>query len=198
MGLGAATAGRPKSNVVGQRVFHWVNEQDKSPERWYPTDRQIDKMRENRGTMLILHQHWMRQSGSNGFPHADYRVPRDEKELRRAIARARRCGMSVAVYMRGIEDYGLQARFFETISEEESGRDLCRLARLLLPLLSRTQIPARNRARRPPFFRGRVLPAGQGVFPVSPGRLRSIVRPRWIPDRPSGGIQFWNPGQHRL
>jgi hypothetical protein len=113
MGLGAAAAGRPKSNVVGQRVFHWVNEQDKSPERWYPTDRQIGKMRENYGTMLILHQHWMRQSGSNGFPHADYRVPRDEKGLRRAIDRAHRSGMSAAVYMRGIEDYGLQVRFFE-------------------------------------------------------------------------------------
>ena len=114
MGLGAAAVGRPKSTMVGQRVFHWVNELDKRPERWYPTDRQIDKMRENFGTTLILHQHWMGQGGSNGFPHADYRTPRDGEGLRRTVARTHKNGMRAAVYMRGIEDYGLRARFFET------------------------------------------------------------------------------------
>ncbi|MFH1267654.1 MAG: hypothetical protein ABIK89_18215, partial [Planctomycetota bacterium] len=114
LGLGAAATGFAKSNVVGQRVYHWINYLDRTARaEWYPTDEQIDKMAAHGGTMLILHNDWMRQGGSNGRPHADYRVVRDEGALRRTIDYAHRKGMRFGLYKRGIERYALDAAFFE-------------------------------------------------------------------------------------
>jgi len=110
MGLGAAVTGKPKSNVVGHRVFHWVNWLD--TRNWYPSNEQIDKMIALGGTMLILHHEWMRQRGSNGHPHADYAVVRNHEEMVRTIARAHAKGMRLGLYMRGVEMYGLKAKFF--------------------------------------------------------------------------------------
>lgn len=111
LGVGAAVDGLLKSNVIGQRVFHWVNWLDL--EHWYPTNEQIDKMAEAGATMLILHMEWMRQRGSNGKPHADYREARDPEAMRSAIAYAHEKGLKVGLYMRGIEPYALDTDFFE-------------------------------------------------------------------------------------
>ncbi|HQM99591.1 MAG TPA: hypothetical protein PLL36_00870 [Candidatus Hydrogenedentes bacterium] len=112
LGCGAAVNGPPKSTVVGQRVFHWVNWLDL--EHWYPTEAQIDKMVEANATMLILHMEWMRQRGSNGNPHADYREARNHEEMVKALAYAHQKGLRMGLYMRGIEPYALDSGFFET------------------------------------------------------------------------------------
>lgn len=110
IGLGAAVTGRPKSVMVGQRVYHWVNWIE--PEHWYPTNEQIDAMVANKATTLILHTDWMLQRGKNGYPHADYTVVRNHDEMVRMIDYAHQKGLRVGVYMRGIEMYGLAAEFF--------------------------------------------------------------------------------------
>ena len=117
LGVGAAVSGRPKSTVLGERVFHWVNWLDL--EHWYPTQEQIDKMAAANGTMLILHMEWMKQRGSNGKPHADYRVPRNQEEMTRAIAYAHEKGLRVGLYMRGVESYAIETGFFEKYCERD-------------------------------------------------------------------------------
>ena len=117
IGLGAAATGKPRTNVVGQRVHHWVNFLDKKS--WYPTNEQIDKMVANHCTMLILHHEWMKQRGSNGNPHADYAVVRNHADMVRCVAHAHRKGLRVGLYMRGVEPYGLNARFFETYCKRD-------------------------------------------------------------------------------
>jgi hypothetical protein len=79
---------------------------------WYPSNEAIDKMAGYGGTMLILHQHWMLQGGSNGNPHADYTVVRDDASLRRMIDHAHRKGMRVGLYRRGIERYSIEEPLF--------------------------------------------------------------------------------------
>lgn len=110
LGLGAAISGRPRSNVIGQRVFHWVNWLDL--ERWYPTREQMDKMAAANATMLILHMEWMKQRGSNGKPHAEYSVSRNHEEILRTLEYAHEKGLRVGLYMRGVEPYALEAGFF--------------------------------------------------------------------------------------
>ena len=112
LGLGAAVTGKPKSNVVGQRVYHWVNWLDL--EDWYPANEQIDAMVANGATMLILHHEWMLQRGSNGFPHADYSVVRNHEDMVRMIDYAHAKGLRLGLYMRGVEMYALKTGFFTT------------------------------------------------------------------------------------
>lgn len=111
MGLGAVRSGKPKTNAIGHRVFHWVNWID--TENWYPTNVQIDRMVALNMTMLVLHHEWMKQRGSNGNPHADYSVVRNEEEMRRTIQYAHEKGVRVGLYMRGVERYGLDTGFFQ-------------------------------------------------------------------------------------
>ena len=110
LGLGGAVTGKPRSNVVGQRVYHWVNWLDL--EDWYPAPDQIDAMVANRATMVVLHHEWMLQRGSNGYPHADYSVVRNHDAMVRMINYAHAKGLRVGLYMRGVEMYALETGFF--------------------------------------------------------------------------------------
>jgi len=110
LGLGRAVTGKPRSNVVGQRVYHWVNWLDL--DNWYPKPWQIDAMVANRATMLVLHHEWMLQRGSNGNPHADYSVVRNHDHMVRMIDYAHAKGLRVGLYMRGVEMYALKTDFF--------------------------------------------------------------------------------------
>jgi hypothetical protein len=115
LGLGAAATGKPRSNLVAQRVYHWINwinREDVAGEAWYPSDDVIDRMAANHATLLVLHEHWMAQQGNNGKPHANYQ-PRDENALVRTIQRAHERGLRVGVYSRGIERYAPATGFFE-------------------------------------------------------------------------------------
>jgi len=110
LGLGRAVTGKLRSNVVGQRVYHWVNWLDL--ENWYPAPEQIDAMVANRATMVVLHHEWMLQRGSNGYPHADYSVVRNHDHMVRMIDYAHAKGLRVGLYMRGVEMYALKTDFF--------------------------------------------------------------------------------------
>jgi hypothetical protein len=114
LGLGAAAAGKPRSNLVAQRVYHWIHwfRPDYGKE-WYPTDELIDKMAANRASLVVLHHYWMARPGANGDPHADYSRPRESGELARTIRRAHEKGLRVGLYSRGIERYGQSAAFFQ-------------------------------------------------------------------------------------
>jgi hypothetical protein len=115
LGLGAAATGKPRTNLIAQRVYHWLNwanYKEVFGAAWYPTDELIDKMAANRATMLIMHEHWMAVQGNNGLPHANYR-PRDEAGLIRTVRHAHEKGLRVGVYCRGIERYCLTTDFFQ-------------------------------------------------------------------------------------
>ncbi len=108
LALGAAATGKPRSNLIGQRVYHWINFIDRTAKAdWFPTNEQIDRMAAHGATMLVLHQDWMLQSGRNGLPHADYTVARHEPSLHRTIEHAHSRNMRVGLYRRGIERYSL-------------------------------------------------------------------------------------------
>ncbi|MEN8254924.1 MAG: hypothetical protein ABFR33_05580 [Verrucomicrobiota bacterium] len=62
--------------------------------------------------VLVIHQFWMKNGGSNGEPMADYR-PHDPEWFKAVIDRAHERGMRVAVYMRGVEQYCMYFDFFE-------------------------------------------------------------------------------------
>ncbi len=111
LALGAAEIGKPQTNAIGHRVYHWVN--FLNPDDWYPTNAQIDTMVADHGTMLILHHEYMLQRGTNGHPHADYGVARDHAEMVRCIDYAHRKGLRVGLYMRGVEPYALQTGWFD-------------------------------------------------------------------------------------
>ncbi len=111
IGLGAAVTKKTGSNVIGQRVYHVVNWLDL--ENWYPANEHIDAMVENYATIMILHHEYLLQRGSNGYPHAEYRVARDHDAMVRTIDYAHEKGLRVGLYMRGIEWYALETGFFE-------------------------------------------------------------------------------------
>ncbi|NUQ63554.1 MAG: hypothetical protein HUU20_13850 [Pirellulales bacterium] len=111
LGLGSASTGPPRANVIGQRVYHVIN--SRLLDKFFPTNDQIDRMVERGATMMIYHL-WLKTiPGANGRPHADYH-PRDHAEMVRSIDYAHQKGLRVGLYMRGIERYGLAADFFKT------------------------------------------------------------------------------------
>lgn len=122
IGLTGPVSGKPRTNLLGQRVYHWINYLDrKAITDWYPTDRQIDQMADHGGTMLILHQDWMKQGGSNGKPHAEYSAAKHEPTIRRVIAKAHERGMRVGLYRRGIERYSLGRVFKKYFKRDWDG-----------------------------------------------------------------------------
>ncbi|MEA1950047.1 MAG: hypothetical protein U9N87_01595, partial [Planctomycetota bacterium] len=122
IGLTCPVSGKPHTNLLGQRVYHWINYLDrKAIINWYPSERQIDQMADNGGTMLILHQDWMLQGGSNGRPHADYSAAKHEQTIRRVIAKAHQRGMRIGLYRRGIESYSLGRVFDKYLKRNWDG-----------------------------------------------------------------------------
>jgi len=115
LGLGAGTTARKKSNIIGHRIYGWMNWFHRAPQdRWYPTHAQIDQMAEKGATVLFLGQDWMRQYSSCGYPHADYTQARDHDNMLDIINYAHQRGLRVLIYMRATEPYGLDSNFFQT------------------------------------------------------------------------------------
>ncbi len=73
------------------RMFHYLDNFQR-----YPTDRQIQKMAQNGGDVLILHENWRSDLQNDSFPC-------NPDELRRTIRTAHRAGLRVALYVRGTE-----------------------------------------------------------------------------------------------
>lgn len=70
--------------------------------------------------LVILHQFWMRNPGSNNEPPADYH-PLDPDWLRAFVSAAHGAGLRVCLYMRGTEMHALYSDYFEEFLEP--GRD---------------------------------------------------------------------------
>jgi|GEM_PF-701559 len=124
-----------RNNVMGARVCHvmypyvrdvspaanwpWCSVpirqtfyQDVQLAKENPSLKRIDEAAREGANLLVLHQFWMNNGGSNGEPMADYKVA-DPRWFKAVIDRAHRHGMRVCVYMRGIEHYSLYMDFFE-------------------------------------------------------------------------------------
>ena len=114
LALGSAPTGKPKTNCIAQRVYHWINVPGLKG-NYFPTNEHVDKIAANGATMLVFHLWIANTLHANGHPHADYTkvINDDEEGMARAIDYAHRKGMRVGLYMRGIERYALRAKFFE-------------------------------------------------------------------------------------
>ena len=104
-----------RSNCIGDRVYHWVNFLDLSPENWHPTDTELADMVDKGATTLILHHEYMDQRGSNGSPHADYTVLREDDQLNRCLETAEKLGLCIGIYLRGIEPYALNDDYIQSL-----------------------------------------------------------------------------------
>ena len=98
----------PWSSVPVRQVFY----QDAQIAKENPSPDRIDEAAELGANILIIHQFWMNNGGSNGEPAADYTV-HDPAWLRAFVDRAHDKGMRVGLYMRGVEHYSLYMDFFE-------------------------------------------------------------------------------------
>ena len=127
-----------RNNLMGSRVCHvmypYVRLGDGWPwtsipvkQVWYqdaqvakenPALKRIDEAARLGCNVLILHQFWMKNGGSNGEPAADYNVF-DPKWFKAVIKRAHDKGMRVAVYMRGSEQYSMYMDFFEKYLKQD-------------------------------------------------------------------------------
>jgi len=83
-----------------------------------PELERVDEAADLGANVLILHQFWMTNGGSNGEPMADYRAY-DPQWLAAFVGRAHERGMRVGFYMRGIERYCLYCDFFERFLKKD-------------------------------------------------------------------------------
>jgi hypothetical protein len=123
LGSGVTGMGKPTTNMVAQRGYDWYRTKGDPKVFWKqtrekmtdkpPTDEQIDKMAANGATYVQL-QTWALDGpfSFNGHPHTPY-VPAFEKEFVQAIAHAHQKGLRVLLYMRGVDRYALDRKFFE-------------------------------------------------------------------------------------
>jgi hypothetical protein len=77
-----------------------------------PELKRADEALQLGANLMILHQFWMRNPGSNNEPVADYQ-PYDAKWLKAFTARCHRLGMPVLYYARGTEMWQHFSPFFE-------------------------------------------------------------------------------------
>jgi len=121
-----------RNNVIGCRISHcmypYVRQSDEWPWvvmpmkqtiyqdaqqfRGFPELERVDEVADAGANLMIIHQFWMSNPGSNGEPPADYR-PADPKWLKAFVDRCHERGMRVALYIRGTEMYSYYSSFFE-------------------------------------------------------------------------------------
>jgi len=126
-----ATPGR-RNNVMAARICHvmypYVREgnewpwtsvpvrqtfyQDAQLAKGNPPLQRVDEAAELGANVMILHQFWMTNGGSNGEPAAEYKAF-DPDWLKAFVDRAHEKNMRVGFYTRGIEHYCLYSDFFE-------------------------------------------------------------------------------------
>ncbi len=68
--------------------------------------------------LMIIHQFWMTNGGSNGEPCAEYKAF-DPEWLKAFVDRAHERGMRVLLYCRGIERYSMYSDFFERFLKKD-------------------------------------------------------------------------------
>ncbi len=127
-----------RNNVIGARIAHCMYPYVRESAEWpwavmpikqtiyqdaqhfmgFPELERVDEVAEAGANMMILHQFWMSNPGSNGEPPADYK-PADPKWLRAFVDRCHERGMRVAPYIRGTEMYCYYSSFFEDFFQKD-------------------------------------------------------------------------------
>jgi len=105
--------------IYGTRDWPWCSVpmrqtfyQDVQIAREDPPLQAVDRARALGANMLLIHQFWMKNGGSNGEPMADYRAHKPAW-LKAFVKRAHARGLRVLLYLRGIEQYAMYSDFFE-------------------------------------------------------------------------------------
>lgn len=135
---GADVAAGMRNNVLGCRVAHafypYVREGSEWPwivmparqiieqePQWFvgfPELSRADEAAELGANVMILHQFWMSNPGSNNEPVADYH-PADRKWLKEFVDRCHQLGMRVGLYIRGTEMHSMYSSFFEDFMQKD-------------------------------------------------------------------------------
>ncbi len=98
----------PWCSVPVRQTFY----QDVQLAKENPTLEQVDEAAALGCNLMIIHQFWMTNGGSNGEPCAEYKAF-DPAWMKSFIGRAHDKGMRVLLYCRGIERYSMYSDFFE-------------------------------------------------------------------------------------
>lgn len=121
-----------RNNVLGCRLAHCMYPYARQGDRWpwavmpikqisvqppqlfkgNPEISRADEAADLGTNVMIIHQFWMANGGSNNEPVADYR-PFDPKWLQAFVARCHEREMRVLLYNRGTEQYQMYYSFFE-------------------------------------------------------------------------------------
>jgi hypothetical protein len=121
-----------RNNALGARICHikypyaregdrwpWVSmpikQVDQQPPQLFqgnPPPRRADEAADAGASLVILHQFWMANPGTNNEPPADYRAL-NPAWLRSFVDRCHRRRMRVLLYIRGTEPWLMYAPFFE-------------------------------------------------------------------------------------
>jgi len=121
-----------RNNIIGARIAHCMYPYVRQSPEWpwvvmpikqtiyqdaqnfvgFPELERVDEVADAGANVMIIHQFWMSNPGSNGEPPADYQ-PADPAWLKAFVDRCHQRGMRVAPYIRGTEMYSFYSSFFE-------------------------------------------------------------------------------------
>ena len=127
-----------RNNIIGSRISHCMYPYVREGREWpwavmpikqtvyqdaqsfvgFPGLERVDEVADAGANMMIIHQFWMSNPGSNGEPPADYRAA-DPKWLKAFVDRCHERGMRVAPYIRGTEMYSYYSSFFEEFFQKD-------------------------------------------------------------------------------
>lgn len=129
---GAGVDPTMRNNALGCKLAHCMYPYARKGDRWpfavmpikqisvqppqlfkgNPEISRADEAADLGANIMIIHQFWMKNGGSNNEPCADYR-PFDEKWMKAFVDRCHERGMRVLLYNRGTEQYQMYNSFFE-------------------------------------------------------------------------------------
>jgi len=127
-----------RNNVLGARIAHCMYPYVRESPEWpwvlmpirqtvyqdaqrfvgFPELERVDEVADAGANLMIIHQFWMSNPGSNGEPPADYQ-PADPAWLKAFVGRCHERGMRVAPYIRGTEMYCYYSSFFEDFFQKD-------------------------------------------------------------------------------
>ncbi|MCM8822357.1 MAG: hypothetical protein NC831_06040 [Candidatus Omnitrophica bacterium] len=127
-----------KNNVLGCRVAHCMYPYAQIEKDWpwvvmpvkqvacqppqlfkgNPDIKRVDEAADAGANLMIIHQFWMRNPGTNCEPPADY-VVKDPQWFKAFVDRCHRRGMRVLTYIRGCEQYQMYQSWFEDYMQRD-------------------------------------------------------------------------------
>jgi len=135
---GAGVDPTVRNNVLGCRIAHCMYPYAREGGEWpwvvmpikqipeqppqlftgLPDPARADEAADEGATVMILHQFWMRNPGSNNEPVADYQ-PLDPKWLKGFVDRCHKRHLRVLLYARGTEMWQMYSTFFEDFLQKD-------------------------------------------------------------------------------